>query len=949
MEITSNPINRIIKTESAPAFKAVEQNAGSLVSNTNLPSVHSIGESLINTNTPVSYTKIAEIDIPGLDEKASVFKLSNGQKVVIAPKKGPTFVKTTYNVGSLNETEDIRGISHFIEHNLFNGSKDLAPKEYDKKVSDLGGYTNASTSFDKTDYYLFLQLLKDNSLEEAIRLNALQTQFPTFPADQLEKEKEPVKSEIDMYKDMPHDIAESLALKNLFNIPTDSDNAILGTKDNINSFTREKVLDYYNTWYTPDNAVTVITGDVDVNETINLVSKYFNKKPDLSKINQRHYEPLIPIDKPVRTDIIHPSATSGEIYMAFPVPEGVSNEDKDKIDALLGILSSSGSRLSKALDKYGLSADFITEKLQNKSDGAEAIVLSISPTEKQLEDVLKILYEEITFIANNPPTQQELDNIKKKTIKNLNSVSEESGYLNAVLTNLMLKNDTNYFENTKRNFQNMTPADISAAARKFLDLNKVSICVAHEKDATSESIHQNYNQTSNTAAPKTVSFGAVHNPKDNISEITNNIKMYKLWNNIETTVIPGNQYAKSCLSINFSSDELNSFSSPAFQILNEMLTRGSLYKDVHTFNDHTNSKDISLDFSCDIDGLKVNAVFDDENLQDTMALIREGITAPNLTQQEFDRAKELIKDSILSETPSAYDNLFSAIYPDIRIYDSQEQRLQALESLTLDDIRNLYNTILSTASAKASITLPVNEKPHLKDIFHNELSQSMPVVKPFTKQKSDSYRIYKPNTQAQTFVKASEQAQADIVQAYTYKRVENIDDIAKIRLMNIILGQGMSSRLFTDLREDKKLAYSVSSGLGGEKEIGTITLSIGTTTDSPIPNEGSPENAKLALEGFQRNVDLLKTEPVSSKELEDAKIMLKSTILNNIETNMDKTASYSATSDTYYDIRYYEELLDAIDRVSVEDIKCAANYVFANQPVTSIVASQKTLEALNLK
>ena len=72
----------------------------------------------------------------------------------------------------------------------------------------MGGYTNASTSFNTTNYYMNLQLLDDSFLEEGIKLNAAQTQYPTFPPEQLEKEKEAVKSEIDMYKDNIEDVAK---------------------------------------------------------------------------------------------------------------------------------------------------------------------------------------------------------------------------------------------------------------------------------------------------------------------------------------------------------------------------------------------------------------------------------------------------------------------------------------------------------------------------------------------------------------------------------------------------------------------------------------------------------------------------------------------------------------------------------------------------------------------
>ncbi|MCD7779090.1 MAG: insulinase family protein, partial [Candidatus Gastranaerophilales bacterium] len=612
MKILSNYINKLQNNQTISAGGNEKQTVSGMQKTTELPSVYTNGLSQVNSDLPVSYTKTGEIEIPGLKDKASVFKLANGQKVIIAPQKGPSYIKTTYNVGSMNETEDIRGISHFIEHNLFNGSKNLAPKEYDRKVSDLGGSTNASTSYASTDYYLKLQLIKENSLEDAIMLNAMQTQFPTFPPEQLDKEKEPVKSEIDMYKDDPCDVANCKVLKNLFNINTESSDFILGTKDNINSFTRDDVLEYYNTWYTPDNAVTVITGDVDVNETINLVSKYYNKPLDVSKTNQRHYEPIQYNDKPVREDIILPNATSANVIMGFAIPEGTSNEDKDKIKVMMSLLTASNSRLSKALDKYGLEVSTNTEKMQNKSDGASAIILNVSPREEQIEDVIKIIYEELTYLANNPPSEEELENIKKSWVDSVNNVSETTRGTNSILTEMALNNDYNYFENTIKNIQNMTPQDISDTAKKFLDLNKVSMCVSHENTATEESIKHQYSSVVNTA--KTVSFGASHNPKESLTEEIDKIKSFKLCNNIETLTIPRTSGTNSFIGMSFSTDELNSVSSPAFMVLNEILNRGSSLTDNDSYQNILNSKNMSISFSAGGDGLGVASVFNDENI-----------------------------------------------------------------------------------------------------------------------------------------------------------------------------------------------------------------------------------------------------------------------------------------------------------------------------------------------
>ena len=909
-----------------------------------LPSTYSAGVSQINSNLPIGYTKLGEISIPNLKEKASIFRLANGQKIVILPKKGPTMINTTFNVGSLNETENIRGMSHYIEHNLFNGSKGLAPKEYDKRVSNLGGYTNASTSFCTTDYYLSMQLLDNSFLEEGIKINAAQTQFPTFPPEQLEKEKEAVKSEIDVYKDSIEDVAQSKMLKNLFNIDTQSTNFILGTKQNINSFDQQKVLDYYNTWYTPDNTITVITGDVDVNETINLASKYYNKPADFSRINQRHYEPLTYTQQPIRKDFVQKGSSYSHISMGFAVPENTTEAEKTAINVLKSILSSPNSRLSKALDKYGLNPMFYSNKMQNKPNSAEALCLDISLPEEQVEEILKILYEEINHIANNPPTFEEFQDIKTAKLRGLEESAEYSEVINSTLTSMVLDNDYNYFENEKYFLNSLTPYDISNVARKFMDLNKVSIAIGHAEGTTNEAINNNY---AKNKKPAQVSFGS-SKPLNDLHNEIGSIREFKLWNNIETAIIDAPSVGQSTLKMSIQTDTMKDVSSPALSVLNELLNRGSAITGVDNFNKNLSRNNISIGFDANSEGINVFAYFNDEKMQHTLSTIKEILNMPNFTEAEFQRAKQNIKENLLSSNKSANDLLYKELFKGVKIYDTKEEQLAELDALTLADIQNLYSRIMANSQCEVTCATNIDEKPYMQDILNRELSTGLPVFQSAIINREANTKLYSPNTTAKIITDVEQRAQAEIIQAYTFPESYNAEDEVKIKLLNIILGEGMSSRLFTSLREKEKLCYSVRSRLSYKNDTGIIKLSTATTTDPETKGEGSPENAIKAINAFNQNVEDLKTKGVTEEELKQAKTKLKTNILNNREANADITSQMHDFRNSAYGFKHLEETFRLIDEITVEDLKATANFVFKNPPVTSIIASKKTLDELNL-
>ena len=174
---------------------------------------------------------------------------------------------------------------------------------------------------------------------------------------------------------------------------------------------------------------------------------------------------------------------------------------------------------------------------------------------------------------------------------------------------------------------------------------------------------------------------------------------------------------------------------------------------------------------------------------------------------------------------------------------------------------------------------------------------------------------------------------------------DNIKDTAAIRLLNIILGGNPSSRLFTDLREQEKLAYQVKSSYSSQDDIGILSLKIGTTTDNKETGEKHFDNIKKSIDGFNKHIEKIKNEKVSEEELKNAKLYLKNNILNNNHSSISKASNLLKSANTPYSIHKTNLLLEEVDKISVDDIYNAANYIFSNRPTYSILATKDTLNA----
>ena len=895
-----------------------------------------------NVNTPIAYTKISEFSIPGLKDKASVYKLANGQKVVVMPKEGPIVVQSFFNVGSLNEPDNIRGISHYIEHNLFNGSRDLAPGEFTKQVDLLGGYTNASTGCDQTNYRVIAWKNDENYLDRMLKIHSSQIQYPTFTPAMLEKEKGPVTSEISMYSDMDSNILTNVTMKKLFGLESSSQDMVAGSIDKIRNLTEKDVRNYYDTWYTPDNTYTVITGDVSPDNAISTAAKYFTKPPSSMQQNRLIPE-LKPIDKTVRTDIKHPNCTSTKISMGFIGPENNNSKDKIAVELINAILNE--KKFMYALDPYQSVAGIFQERIANTPDAKRSISVMASTNEQNSEIVLQELFNTISAMKKNPPTVEEIEITKEKLKLSREESLEYSEAVNNIIGNAMLNGDTDSVTNYNALIDSLTREDIINALNKYYTLDKAAVTLVHPQNTTDQSIVENYKKLhTKPQQPKAIGFKG-HLATKYADKLYADVETYRLQNNVEVNIKPSTSDISTFI-LNYSIPKSLDVSKCELDILNEMLNRGTISKDLRTFADEKDKNNITSGVVAKDDFIIFRATTNSKHLKDGLNLVLENLQQPRLTQEEFEAAKKKVYDNYVYSEKSASDKLQRELYPQLKIAQTNEEEINTLQNVNLARIQSIYNTLISNSQITATMMAPTTQNPALKDDFINTVGTRLVSQAHFTPRLDNTYS---PNTKPVILTQEDNRAQAEIIQAYKYKVTGNVNDDVKTEVLATILGGGMTSRLFSDLREKQHLAYHVGASQSGLGNTGIMKLSIGTTTDDPNDPINTHANIKKSLDGFKKHVDLLKTTKVSEEELENAKRSLKNDYLNSLETSDNKVCAISAYHASPYGKDYDKKYLEALDKITAEDIQSAAQYVFENPPITSILASKKTLDNMNIQ
>ena len=215
---------------------------------------------------------------PFWNEGVERLQLPNGLTVIMKPDHSAALasVQVWVKTGSIHEGESLgAGLSHYLEHLLFKGTKRRSGREISASVQAHGGYINAYTTFDRTVYYIDLP---SEHTEVAIDLLADAVLHSTLPAEEVTKEKDVILREIAMTQDDPDDrLWESVFSTSFREHPYRQ--PVIGHKDVFSATTRETIVSYYSKRYVPNNIVVVVVGAINCAKVKSSIEEHFGKTP----------------------------------------------------------------------------------------------------------------------------------------------------------------------------------------------------------------------------------------------------------------------------------------------------------------------------------------------------------------------------------------------------------------------------------------------------------------------------------------------------------------------------------------------------------------------------------------------------------------------------------------------------------------------------------------------
>lgn len=842
------------------------------------------------TTAPVQAKAVAAPMAQLTTDDVRAVTLDNGLQLLLVerPNMPVAIVDIWVGVGSVNEDPSLNGIAHFFEHMIFKGSE-ARLGTVDQEVDGLGGQTNAATSFDWTHYYINVP---SEHIDQAIDILTDSLVNGAFPADELEREREVVLREGDQRDDDPisylsRQFYQAFYGDSLYGL------SVLGTPESLGNITRDAFLEFLATYYVPNNMTVVVAGDFDSDVTLAMLEE---KLGGLEPKALPAFEPKMPTPRTEPEVIeIEREVNLGYLIYGWPAPSIQERDDVVAMDVLLQVLSGGrGSRFYQNIVKdLGIVNSADAGYFTTNYPGVFTLSAEFPYENRALVEAA--LFTEMQRILDGDLSEAEL--ARAKTI--LIAASQFGHETNAGLAESLgfyavVGDDYTFAIDYEALVRAVTVEDVLAVARKYIDpAAYLQMVLIPQGQAES--------------APPVM---------EDLIVLDNGLRLI-LREDTGAESVAVQAFVGTGTAVE--SAEQAGIS----QLTQRLLLRGTTSMSEEELFEAIENLGAGLSQSQLTDMGALSLVATTETWQEALPLYLDSLLTPAFAPAEFQSVQEEMLRAIQGRADDnfsiMYDNLQKTLYGAGGYGNPDVGTVESISSLTLDDVKAFYakyyvpnNMVISAAGNFNAALLRKKLEARL-----GKLERGADDLRPTPS--------VQPLTENGAIASDKESNLTWFMLGFPAPSVAD-PDYPAMKVLNSVLGGGMSSRLFTTLREEQGLAYSTSSfypSRAGESHLVTYIIAL-------------PENAAKAKEGMLAILEDIKANGISAEELERAiNTEIGSFILRR------ETAQRRA-----YDIGWYEMLgagieLDAtypdkLRAVTSEDVQRVATTYLTNYVLSSV-------------
>lgn len=399
------------------------------------------------------------------------YNLDNGLHVILQndPSAPVVITSVMYHVGAKDENPKRTGFAHFFEHLLFEGTENIKRGEWFKIVTGNGGTNNANTTEDRTYYY---EIFPSNNLELGLWMESERMLHPVINKIGVDTQNEVVKEEKRLrydnspYGQMIPEVKKKMFTKHPYRWTT------IGSMDHLDAAKLEEFQDFNKKFYIPNNAVLVVAGDFNADQTKEWVQKYFGAIKKGTPIERETF-----VEEPI-TQTIKAKFEDGNIQIpmvvaAYRTPS-MKTRDARVLDFISTILSDGkSSRLYKKIVDDKKMALQIGAFSYSQEDYGTYILYGLPQAPSTSENILTEIDSEIVKLQTELISDKELKKLQNKYENQyVNSNASIDGVADNLATFYMLYKDVNLINTEIEMYRSITPEEIRTVAKKYLNPNQ---------------------------------------------------------------------------------------------------------------------------------------------------------------------------------------------------------------------------------------------------------------------------------------------------------------------------------------------------------------------------------------------------------------------------------------------------------------------------------------------
>lgn len=783
-------------------------------------------------------------------------RTSNGLTVLThkLPNSGVAALHFCVKAGYFCETDREVGLAHLLEHMYFKGSEKYpVPESMGVQMKALGGMINATTSYDQTCYFCEVPA---KNLEQALAIMTDAFLAPNFPADELTRETEVVIEEFNRKLDSPASYSVEMMIQLAYTTHR-MKRWRIGTPEQLRSYTRDDLFDYFRRYYQPQNMVITVSGNFDEDSVIRKIEEDFSRMPNRELV--KDFGPVEPPQNGLRYALHKAAATQSYLHLAFHVP-GVRSDEQPALDFLTSLLSSGKSaRLHRYVVEQRRSASAVSCGVMAYEDVGLMVVSAVTETEK-IRDAARDIWTVFEDLFSNGITEGELQKVKNKLKLHQAMQTEDAMELAELLSYHESYDGYEKIEEYLNAMNALTEEQIIATARKHIKTSNLTVHeFVNEELAPADPQEYERKLTEGYAAPEVVLPPPMVLQESEMRPATAAAQAPDLIKDGVTYILqpdPHHPFVAAGIFFLGGRNEESDENAGITHLTFRSLLKGTSKLDAEQIAFRFDALGNPPRFSCsrDVSGFTFETL--PESFAEMWDLLVHCLSDARFPDKEVDTERGKVLSMIRRNLDDNFVRplqLFQRAYYGSHPYGIPETGFEeTVNKLTSADLAAWRARLLS--ESRIVVAAVGNfDGDHLLSILQNSLK---------TLSLNESPLVAPPMVHVPSRPEQSEQRpkkQTAFVLGFPAPPATS-DDVIQYEVLQQVLS-GMGGRLFINLRSKKSLAYTVYAGTASYLYSGTFLTYIA----------GDASKERQALEGMWEELETLQRSAVTDEELQNAR------------------------------------------------------------------------------